>query len=82
LNNFLLFSVILFVKLGVTVIITFVIIFFPFLDSIEHISQAIIRIFPLQRGLYEDKVANIWCAINIIIKLREMFEIHILTRIR
>lgn len=56
--------------------------FFPFLDSVEHISQVIIRMFPLNRGLYEDKVANFWCAINIIIKLREMFEIHVLTRIR
>ena len=73
---------ILFVKLGVTVIVTFAIVFFPFLDSFEHILQAIIRIFPLQRGLYEDKVANFWCAVNIIIKLREMFEIHMLTRIR
>ncbi|GBB87903.1 hypothetical protein RclHR1_01440018 [Rhizophagus clarus] len=72
---------ILFVKLGVTVVITFVIMFFPFLDSIEHISQVIFRIFPLKRGLYEDKVANFWCAINIIIKLREIFEIHVLTKI-
>ncbi|CAG8523049.1 12251_t:CDS:10 [Funneliformis caledonium] len=48
-------GIILFVKLGVTVVITFAIVFFPFLDSVEHISQVITRLFPFQRGLYEDK---------------------------
>ncbi|RHZ61872.1 hypothetical protein Glove_345g49 [Diversispora epigaea] len=74
-------GIILFLKLGGTVIITFSIMFFPFLDSFEHLSQVVTRIFPLQRGLYEDKVANIWCAINIIIKLREMFDIQFLVRL-
>ncbi|CAG8524208.1 3722_t:CDS:2 [Acaulospora colombiana] len=58
---------------------TFGIIFFPFLDSFEHISQVVLRMFPLQRGLYEDKVSNIWCAVNVVIKLRETFEIQSLT---
>ncbi|CAG8546686.1 955_t:CDS:10 [Diversispora eburnea] len=49
--------------------------------SFENLSQVVTRIFPLQRGLYEDKVANIWCAINIIIKLREMFDIQSLVRL-
>ncbi|CAG8484918.1 6862_t:CDS:2 [Acaulospora morrowiae] len=74
-------GMILFVKLGVTVIATFGIIFFPFMDSFEHLSQVILRIFPLQRGLYEDKVSNVWCAMNAVIKLREMFQIQTLTRI-
>ncbi|KAF0512370.1 ALG6, ALG8 glycosyltransferase [Gigaspora margarita] len=68
-------------KLGITVIVTFGIVFYPFLGSLEQISQVIIRIFPLQRGLYEDKVANIWCAINVIIKLREIFDINLLAKI-
>ncbi|CAG8722968.1 28454_t:CDS:2, partial [Dentiscutata erythropus] len=68
-------------KLGITVIVTFGIVFYPFLGSLEQISQVIIRIFPLQRGLYEDKVANIWCAINVIIKLREIFDTNILAKI-
>ncbi|CAG8536207.1 15009_t:CDS:2, partial [Gigaspora rosea] len=68
-------------KLGITVIITFGIVFYPFLGTLEQISQVIIRIFPLQRGLYEDKVANIWCAINVIIKLREIFDISLLAKI-
>lgn len=30
--------------------------------------QPIIRIFPFARGLFEDKVANFWCASNVVIK--------------
>lgn len=33
----------------------------PFLDQI---LQTLHRIFPLSRGLFEDKVANIWCTIH------------------
>ncbi|CAJ0758967.1 23997_t:CDS:2, partial [Entrophospora sp. SA101] len=49
--------------------------------SLDQITQVIWRIFPLYRGLYEDKVANIWCSINVIIKLRELFEIYVLTKL-
>ncbi|KAJ8903852.1 hypothetical protein NDN08_000385 [Rhodosorus marinus] len=31
------------------------------------------RIFPVNRGLFEDKVANVWCSINPAIKLRNIF---------
>lgn len=31
------------------------------------------RLFPIARGVFEDKVANIWCAINIVYKLRDVF---------
>jgi alpha-1,3-glucosyltransferase len=34
-----------------------------------QIVQSIHRIFPFARGLYEDKVANIWCALNTVHKL-------------
>ncbi|CAJ0764697.1 7529_t:CDS:2 [Entrophospora sp. SA101] len=68
-------------QMGLTVIITFSVMFFPFLDSLDQITQVIWRIFPLYRGLYEDKVANIWCSINVIIKLRELFEIYVLTKL-
>lgn len=32
------------------------------------------RMFPVDRGLYEDKVANFWCAISPVFKLRHSFE--------
>ncbi|KAI5459818.1 family 57 glycosyltransferase [Mariannaea sp. PMI_226] len=37
---------------------------------IEQMIQMIHRIFPFARGLFEDKVANFWCAANVVIKLR------------
>jgi alpha-1,3-glucosyltransferase len=36
---------------------------------ILHLSQIIHRIFPFARGLFEDKVANAWCAIHTFYKL-------------
>ncbi|GAB7352700.1 hypothetical protein MBLNU459_g3059t1 [Dothideomycetes sp. NU459] len=35
--------------------------FYPFLFQL---AQSIHRIFPFSRGLFEDKVANIWCAVH------------------
>lgn len=37
---------------------------------IEQMVQMVHRIFPFARGLFEDKVANFWCAANVVIKLR------------
>ncbi|RKF78917.1 putative dolichyl pyrophosphate Man9GlcNAc2 alpha-1,3-glucosyltransferase [Golovinomyces cichoracearum] len=33
-------------------------------------AQILHRIFPFARGLFEDKVANIWCALNVVVKLK------------
>lgn len=40
----------------------------------ETIPQMVTRIFPFQRGLFEDKVANAWCVLNVVIKLREKYS--------
>jgi alpha-1,3-glucosyltransferase len=37
---------------------------------VEQLFQMIHRIFPFARGLFEDKVANFWCALNVVVKLR------------
>ena len=37
---------------------------------IQQMAQMIHRVFPFARGLFEDKVANFWCALNLLIKLR------------
>lgn len=39
---------------------------------VEQLIQMVHRIFPFARGLFEDKVANFWCAANILIKLRNL----------
>lgn len=37
-----------------------------------QLTQSLHRIFPFARGLFEDKVANFWCALNTIYKLRNL----------
>ncbi|KAK4105824.1 glycosyltransferase family 57 protein [Parathielavia hyrcaniae] len=38
---------------------------------VEQLVQMVHRIFPFARGLFEDKVANFWCALNLAIKLKK-----------
>ena len=45
-----------------------------------QLAQSIHRIFPLARGLFEDKVANVWCAIHTVYKLNR-FSIAFLSRL-
>ena len=50
---------------------TFTVLFLPWLPPFAVLSailQPIKRIFPFARGLFEDKVANFWCASNVVIK--------------
>ncbi|KAI9848378.1 MAG: Glucosyltransferase-like protein [Thelocarpon superellum] len=42
--------------------------YFP---PLQQLAQSIHRIFPFARGIFEDKVANVWCTLNIFIKLRQ-----------
>lgn len=37
--------------------------------------------FPFARGLFEDKVANFWCALNVVYKLRRVFDTSTLTKL-
>lgn len=37
---------------------------------IHQLAQLVHRVFPFARGLFEDKVANFWCALNILYKLK------------
>ncbi|KAI8049687.1 glycosyl transferase [Syncephalis plumigaleata] len=64
----------LFVQLGLTVVVTFAIHLLPFAGSFDTLRQVFVRVFPVARGLYEDKVANIWCAISIVVKLRDWYS--------
>ncbi|PUU84329.1 glycosyl transferase [Tuber borchii] len=64
------------VLLGATVIVSFGLVFAPlvFFGGKEQIAQCLFRVFPFARGLWEDKVANFWCAANILVKFRERFD--------
>ena len=52
-------------------------IFYPVL---LQLSQIIHRVFPFARGLFEDKVANIWCSIHTLHKLHT-YPIPLLQRV-
>lgn len=62
--------------LGFTVISTFAIIWLPFLCDLKdqeylYVTQ---RLVPVQRGVFEDYVANFWCVSNPFVRWKEKFE--------
>ncbi|KTW29310.1 hypothetical protein T552_01265 [Pneumocystis carinii B80] len=58
-----------FIYISIATVSTFALIFFPLYiySGYNGILQCIHRLFPFQRGLWEDKVANAWCVLNTII---------------
>lgn len=58
------------------------VLFAPWLSKVEDILQVLHRIFPVARGLYEDKVANVWCALNVVVKLRTLLSLQSAVRLR
>eukprot|EP01087_Luapelamoeba_hula_P008806 TRINITY_DN2229_c0_g1_i1.p1 TRINITY_DN2229_c0_g1~~TRINITY_DN2229_c0_g1_i1.p1 ORF type:complete len:419 (+),score=42.23 TRINITY_DN2229_c0_g1_i1:237-1493(+) len=67
-------SVLKIMQLGFVVIGTFALVWLPFLQSYDTIAQVVHRLFPVARGLYEDKVANLWCALSPILKLKAHYD--------
>lgn len=57
-------------NLGLTVIISFLLIWLPYLEDLSSALQVVSRIFPVDRGVFEDKVANIWCTLNPLFKFK------------
>lgn len=64
-----------FTVLGVTVIMSFAVLWWPFfvyefksdeveLSGLQSAGHVLQRLFPFQRGLFEGKVANLWCALS------------------
>ncbi|KAH7885017.1 ALG6, ALG8 glycosyltransferase family-domain-containing protein [Phlebopus sp. FC_14] len=68
----------LFVRLALVTLVSFLILFAPFLPPFAPIPTfvaSISRIFPFSRGLFEDKVANFWCFTNVtVLKWKRVFE--------
>ncbi|ESO09262.1 hypothetical protein HELRODRAFT_73543 [Helobdella robusta] len=62
------------IKLSLVVIVTFSLCWFPFCWSIASIRHVLVRLFPFNRGLFEDKVSNFWCSLSLLVKLKQKFS--------
>ncbi|KAF4590166.1 Glucosyltransferase-like protein [Pleurotus pulmonarius] len=74
----------LFVRLAIVTTASSVLLFLPFLPPFapfEAILQPIQRIFPFARGLFEDKVANFWCASNVVFKWKRWASTAVLVKL-
>uniref|UniRef100_A0A7N0RCU0 Alpha-1,3-glucosyltransferase n=1 Tax=Kalanchoe fedtschenkoi TaxID=63787 RepID=A0A7N0RCU0_KALFE len=65
-------------KLGFVVIGTFVLLWWPYLQSKEAFFEVLSRLAPFERGIYEDYVANFWCTASVLIKWKKLFSMHFL----
>ncbi|XP_060533627.1 dolichyl pyrophosphate Man9GlcNAc2 alpha-1,3-glucosyltransferase [Cylas formicarius] len=69
------------IKLGVSVTATFTLIWLPFLFNSADLLQVLHRLFPIARGVFEDKVSNIWCTLNIFFKFKSQFDTYQMMRL-
>ncbi|KAL3090370.1 hypothetical protein niasHS_006822 [Heterodera schachtii] len=68
-------------QLALVVLLTFAILWFPFLWPDPSLAlQLLRRIFPFHRGLFEDKVANFWCCASVLVKFKQIFSINVLVK--
>ncbi|XP_006848211.2 probable dolichyl pyrophosphate Man9GlcNAc2 alpha-1,3-glucosyltransferase [Amborella trichopoda] len=65
-------------KLGFVVFGTFIIVWWPYLSSVEAILEVLRRLAPFERGIYEDYVANFWCSTSFVIKWKRLFSMQTL----
>ena len=77
-NSFL--SLIYVALYGIVTLITNIIIYLPWLKS-RRINDVLSRIFPVRRGIFEDKVATFWCTLNIFFKLNNHFKTNVLVKL-
>ncbi|KAE8722586.1 putative dolichyl pyrophosphate Man9GlcNAc2 alpha-1,3-glucosyltransferase [Hibiscus syriacus] len=60
-------------KLGLMVIGTFAVVWWPYLQSKEAALTVISRLAPFERGIYEDYVANFWCTSSVLVKWKKLY---------
>ncbi|XP_056671008.1 dolichyl pyrophosphate Man9GlcNAc2 alpha-1,3-glucosyltransferase [Monodelphis domestica] len=69
-------GLLLLLKLGLTVAAAFALCWLPFLTDVERAGQVLRRLFPVDRGLFEDKVANVWCSLHVLLKIKSRLTPH------
>jgi alpha-1,3-glucosyltransferase len=62
-------------RIATAVLLTFAVCWLPYLSSLDDMYQVLLRLFPFNRGIFEDKVASFWCAAEIIIKFKKLFAV-------
>ena len=65
---------------GIITLITNMIIYLPWLKT-EKLKDVLSRIFPVHRGIFEDKVATFWCVLNMVYKLKNKFDTNTLIKL-
>ncbi len=61
---------------------TFALLLAPFLSSSAQVFQILHRVFPVARGIYEDKVGNAWFALSVLVKIRNILSLDQLVQLR
>ncbi|XP_052774588.1 dolichyl pyrophosphate Man9GlcNAc2 alpha-1,3-glucosyltransferase-like [Mya arenaria] len=64
------------VQIGLAVLATFATCWAPFLLDLDTAKQVLNRLFPFARGVFEDKVANVWCSLSVLIKWKQMMTLE------
>jgi alpha-1,3-glucosyltransferase len=59
-------SLICFLSIGLATMVTFAIVFRSWITELSQLGQILHRVFPLARGIFEDKVSNIWCFLSVL----------------
>lgn len=67
-------SLVKLISIGSAVVLTILLVCLPFINKLENALQLLIRLFPIARGVFEDKVANVWCVLNIAYKLKVLLS--------
>ena len=75
-------------KIGLTVIISFTVLWMPFCvyaspeeTCVSSLLHVLSRQFPFSRDIFEDKVANLWYVLSVIIDIRHYFSIASLAQL-
>ena len=69
-------------SIGATVVCTFALVWAPFIFlGSDSVLQVVKRCFPFGRGLFEDKVANFWCSLDVVVKLKHTLSIPDLAKL-
>ncbi|XP_068314030.1 probable dolichyl pyrophosphate Man9GlcNAc2 alpha-1,3-glucosyltransferase [Pyrus communis] len=60
-------------KLGIVVLGTFIVVWWPYVHSTEDFLGVLSRLAPFERGIFEDYVANFWCTTSVLVKWKRLF---------